>query len=230
MSDAAAIRLCDRLLVVFDVDGTLYDQSRLRRAMAMRLLSHLALTGRTSTLKVLRAYRHAREATAEAEISGFEAAALARAAMAGGMSVERARELVEEWMQRRPLLLLAGCRYQGVAELFAELRRRGTAIGILSDYPAADKMRAMGLDADAIAFAGSPEISFQKPHPAGLRYLMEVKGKAPAETLLIGDRQDRDGEAGRRAGVDVLIRTDRAAGANTFQSFASLIEPLVLSA
>lgn len=230
MSDTAASLLRNRRLVVFDVDGTLYDQSRLRRAMAVRLLSHLALTGRMSTLKALRAYRHTREATADAESPDFEGEALAQAARAGGMSVERAGDLVAEWMQRRPLPLLAGCRYHGVPELFAELRHRGTAIGILSDHPAADKMRAMGLDADIIACAGSPGCAFQKPHPSGLRYLMEVTGTAPADTILIGDRDERDGEAGRRAGVDVLIRTDRPAGEKTFRSFASLLEPLALSA
>lgn len=217
--------LLDRKLVIFDVDGTLYDQARLRRAMAMRLLAHLAATGRLSTLRALRAYRHAREATAETEDPAFEATALASAARAGAFDAGEARDLVDEWMHRRPLDLLAGCRYAGVAELFSELRRRSTTVAVLSDYPAAGKLRAMDLRADRIAHAGSPEVPVQKPHPCGIRHLMEVSGATPAETILIGDRDERDGEAARRAGIDVLIRTDRPAGAGTFRSFAALAQP-----
>lgn len=222
---ALAARLGDRRLVVFDVDGTLYDQSRLRRAMAVRLLSHIALTGRISTLKALRAYRHAREATAEALRPDFENEAIAAAARAGSMSPAQARDLVTEWMQRRPLGLLARCRYAGVAELFAALQARGTMVAILSDYPAAAKIKALGLGADVIAFAGGAGVALQKPDPGGLRHLMETTGASPAETILIGDRDDRDGQAARRAGIDVLIRTDRPDGPDTFRSFASLIGP-----
>ncbi|WP_128255563.1 HAD family hydrolase [Falsirhodobacter deserti] len=216
-----ADRLRDRRLVIFDVDGTLYDQSRLRRAMAMRLLSHIALSGRVSTLKALKAYRHAREATADAESADFESEALAAAARAGRMDPARARELVNDWMQQRPLPLLGRCRYDGVAELFARLRAQGTVIGVLSDYPAEAKLKAMGLEADAIAFAGGPGVPLQKPHPDGLHHLMKVTNALPAETILIGDRDERDGEAARRAGIDVLIRADRPAGPDAFGSFAS---------
>lgn len=220
-----AARLEDRKLVVFDVDGTLYNQSRLRRAMAARLLSHIALTGRVSTLKTLQAYRHARELTADAQRADFEPEALAAAARAGRISETRARELVAEWMQERPLPLLSRCRYGGVAELFARLRARGTLIGILSDYPAAAKLQAMGLKADAIAFAGGPGVPLQKPDPGGLVHLMDITGASPSETILVGDRDERDGEAGRRAGVDVLIRTSHPVGPDMFRSFATLIGP-----
>ena len=46
--------------VIFDVDGTLYDQPPLRRAMAIRLMRCVArepFTG-SRTIRVLRAYRH----------------------------------------------------------------------------------------------------------------------------------------------------------------------------
>lgn len=219
-----AVGLHDRKLVIFDVDGTLYDQSRLRHAMAVRLLSHVALTGNISTLRALKAYRHTREIAADAEQPDFENEAIAAAARAGKMREDQAREIVVEWMHRRPLPLLARCRYAGVAELFADLRKRGTLIGILSDHPAEAKIAAMGLEADVIAFAGADGVPLQKPDPGGLQYLMEKSDASPKETVLIGDRQDRDGEAGRRAGIDVLIRSDKRTGPDTFQSFASFLE------
>ena len=214
-------RLQGKRLVVFDVDGTLYDQSRLRRAMAIRLLSHLAVTGRLSTLRALKAYRRMREATADAERADFEEASIAAAAAAGGRDEAATRRLVADWMLDRPLPLLARCRYPGVADLFAALRARGCRIGVLSDYPAAGKLAAMGLSADLVAVAGEAGVPCQKPDPAGLVRLMTKADIDPAETVLIGDRDDRDGEAGRRAGVDVLIRSDRPSGPNAFRTFVS---------
>ncbi len=214
-----ASRLEGRRLVVFDVDGTLYDQRKVRRSMAALLMRHLLGTGKISTVRTLRAYRRAREATADAEDGDFEATALASAARDGGITEDRARTVVEEWMHRRPLPLISRHRYPGVAELFAELRRRGTVVGVLSDYPAWAKLRAMELEPDLVAAAGDPGIEFQKPHPAGLAHLMGHVGVLPAQTLLIGDRLDRDGAAARRCGVDVLIRSDKRIGADVFRSF-----------
>jgi FMN phosphatase YigB (HAD superfamily) len=49
---------------------------------------------------------------------------------------------------------------------------------------------------------------------------MELAGTAPAETVLIGDRQERDGEAARRAGCACLLRSDKPVpGAITFKRF-----------
>ena len=214
-----------RTLVVFDVDGTLYDQKRLRRAMALRLVTHLALTAQPATLRVLTTYRRIRESAAEQERDDFEQAALEGAAAAGGIDVTRARALVAEWMHVRPLPLLARMRYPGLDVLFNHLRAQGTLIGVLSDHPAAEKLAALGLRADVVAHAGGPGIPRQKPDPSGLRHLMEVTGTSPAGTLMIGDRDDRDGHAARRAGVDVLLRTGRPAGPGTFTAFAALAGP-----
>ena len=211
-----------RALVVFDVDGTLYDQKRLRRAMALRLAVHLALTARPTTLRVLAAYRRMRETMADQERDDFEEVALTNAAAAGGTDVNHARALVVEWMHVRPLPLLARMRYSGVEGLFDHLRQQGTLIGVLSDHPAAEKLAALGLKADVVAHAGGLGVPRQKPDPAGLRYLMEVAGASPAKTLMIGDRDDRDGQAARRADVDFLLRTDRPAGPDTFTAFSEL--------
>lgn len=86
-------------------------------------------------------------------------------------------------------------------------------------------MESLGLEADVVAFAGGTGVPLQKPDPCGLKYLMEMTNTPPDETILIGDRDERDGEAGRRAGVDVLIRTSCPEGPNAFQSFTSFIKP-----
>ncbi|MGH7294889.1 MAG: hypothetical protein ACRELB_08150, partial [Polyangiaceae bacterium] len=49
--------------IVFDVDGTLYAQGGLRRAMLLRLAAHALSSpfGGLAALRALRAYRHAQE-------------------------------------------------------------------------------------------------------------------------------------------------------------------------
>ena len=58
-------------LVVFDLDGTLYAQKRLRMIMAFNLLCNAAKSGSLDTLRVLRVFRKYREVLAESAPCGF---------------------------------------------------------------------------------------------------------------------------------------------------------------
>lgn len=125
-----------------------------------------------------------------------------------GQPAERIEAIVSEWIERRPLAYIASCRYDGLVELFAGLRRQNKSIGIYSDYPADEKLQRMTLSADYILAASDPGVGIQKPDPRGLQLLMQRAGVGPAQTVLIGDRPERDGIAARRAGVMPLIRSD----------------------
>lgn len=194
-------------LVVFDVDGTLYAQRPLRLLMAAQLIVHSLVRRDRRTFSVLQAYRAHRERLGDAETEDFETALLAEVARRHAIDVELVRRTVEEWMETRPLASLSRCRYPAVDRLFTRVRSSGRKVGVLSDYPAADKLHALGLSADVVVSAG--EVGTLKPHPRGLERLMALAGARPHETVLIGDRADRDGEAARRAGAACLLRADR---------------------
>jgi FMN phosphatase YigB (HAD superfamily) len=202
--DWSAVRL-----VVFDVDGTLYDQRAMRLRMLREIAGNVVRTRSLTTLRVLRAYRQLRESVGDEEIDGFEDVLVARAAEANGVDQTTVRSIVAEWMERRPLAHIRACRYTYVAELFSALKLKGKTIGIFSDYPALDKLSAMGLTADHLVAAGDADVRILKPHPRGLEVLMRAAGASPAETVLVGDRIERDGAAARCAGVTALIRSDR---------------------
>lgn len=192
-------------LVVFDVDGTLYDQRRLRLAMAAQLAWHSLCRMNLRTVRVLKHYRRRREHLADAGTYGFEGVLEAELASMFGGGSDALRALVADWMEIRPLPHLLAARRPGVVDLFSRLRAEGKAIGILSDYPAHAKIAALGLDADFVVSATDSEVNVMKPDPAGLQRVMALAGVSPAQTVLIGDRPERDGEAGRRAGVQTLI-------------------------
>jgi HAD superfamily hydrolase (TIGR01509 family) len=200
--DWSAIRL-----VVFDVDGTLYAQRPLRLQMAARLLLYSAVRRDRHTLRVLKTYRTHREELGDAEQAQFEEALVAEVARRHDLPTGAVETIVAEWMERRPLPHLARCRYPSVDTLFERIRRSGRTIGILSDYPAIAKLAALGLEADLIVHAG--EVGYLKPHPMGLQRLIDMAKVSPAETVLIGDRAERDGEAARRAGAHCLLRSER---------------------
>ena len=217
--------------VVFDVDGTLYRQRPLRVRMARDILLHTLLKRDLNVITVLAKYRRIRERLGDEQIIDFEPALIAQTATATANSPDSVRSIVSEWVERRPLRYLAACRYPGLSQLFAGLRRSGKSIGILSDYPAVAKLEALGLSANHVVSAGDESIGLLKPHPRGLESLIAAAGVKPHETVVIGDRVDRDGLVAQRAGAQALIRSSKPIeGWQTFARFDdALFSPLLAS-
>ena len=140
--------------MIFDVDGTLYDQRKLRRAMFKLLLQHAWQTRSLDTLLTLRTFRQVREALGNQPGADFLRLQYAQTASRRGKTPTEVREMAFEWMESRPLALLKACRYPQVAELFAGLRAAGKQIAVFSDYPAGAKLVALGLN--NIAPASTP--------------------------------------------------------------------------
>lgn len=186
-------------LVVFDMDGTLYDQRPLRMRMLGMLAKEIIRSRSLAVPRILAAFRRRREELGEARALDFAE----RQYDLPGHSPEVVCALVAEWMLQRPLPFLALYRTPGVERLFDALMARN-AVALFSDYPVADKLASLGL---STAFSVTPEeVGRLKPDPAGLIRLIEEARTVPSRTLMIGDRADRDGEAARRAGVAALIR------------------------
>jgi HAD superfamily hydrolase (TIGR01549 family) len=92
-------------------------------------------------------------------------------------------------------------------------------IGILSDYPVGAKLSALGLDADHTVCAGDAGIGLLKPNPRGLEAIIAAAGTTPSQTVLIGDRADRDGAAAKRAGAWPLLKSAKTS--KDWQTFAT---------
>lgn len=205
--------------IVFDVDGTLYGQSGLRRAMFLQLLrAHLVRpwTG-INTFRILGAYRHAQEALREpsAVIEGDLAAAQVQlACKRAGASEAEVRALVERWMEQAPLPLLPRFVFPGLADLLRLAKQRGIRLGVLSDYPAAAKLQALGVAEffDLVLTAQDPAVNRFKPDPSGLREALRRLGAQGAEALYVGDRAKVDAVAAQAAGVPCVILNPRRNG------------------
>jgi putative hydrolase of the HAD superfamily len=223
-NDGAAIDWQRVKLVVFDVDGTLYRQRMLRMRVAGDMLLHVIRHCTAEVPSVIRTYRQLRERMGSAEVVGFEARLIGETSRLTGRPRVRVQSIVQEWIDRRPLPHLAVARYPGVLELFAAIKRAGTTIGIFSDYPAHAKLAALGLAADLVKSASDDDMGVLKPNPRGLQLIIRAAGVTAADTIMIGDRPERDGIAARRAGTRCLIRSARACpGWRTFATYRSSI-------
>jgi FMN phosphatase YigB (HAD superfamily) len=197
---------------VFDIDGTLYRQGQLRRAMLVRLLATLASDPVRGwrTVRVLRAYRRAQEWLREAAVSGDVAAAQIRRTCER-TDVDRAFVVrcVSRWMEQEPLAYLPGCAQPGVVEFLHACKARGLRLGALSDYPAEAKLQALGVADlfDVALCAQAPEIDVFKPNPRGLLVALDRLGSTRADSLYIGDRVDVDAATAEAAGVRCVILT-----------------------
>ena len=203
--------------IVFDVDGTLYRQKPLRRAILARLMALCAahpLRG-WQTIRVLHAYRRAQESLRVAPVAGDVAAAqISLACERTNVDRESLVQCVAQWMEQEPLPFLPRYVQPGALEFLRECRARGLRTGALSDYPADAKLQALGLASlfDVVLCAQAPDINVFKPNPRGLLVTLERLGAVADETLYVGDRVDVDAPTAEAAGVRCAILTRRTRG------------------
>jgi FMN phosphatase YigB (HAD superfamily) len=198
--------------VLVDFDGTLYRQAPVRLLMG----AEVVLFG-AGSLRALRVFRQEHERLrglcvdrapeADDGCSPFQRQ-LENAAAAAGLPSQRMRVIVDEWMFRRPGKWLPRfVRWPLVRELQA-LSARGVKLAIVSDYPVARKLRALNIPVafDAIVSSGEAGGPARlKPHPEGYLLAARRLGVPAQRCLVVGDRDDADGEAARRAGMSFLL-------------------------
>lgn len=224
-----SVNWSDTALVVFDMDGTLYDQRPLRAAMAGALIGATLRERSVTTARILRIYRRIGENLPEEMPQDFCNYRLSETAAECGVSEKRVRETIDDWMHDRPLKVLKKHRPAGLQSVFRALSASGRKIAVWSDYPVQKKLASLGLQADLEVWTGDGNVSRPKPHPQGLSFVLETLGFQPQEALLIGDRFDRDWQAAKAWSVPALIRSKkRDRRAPTFWNYTDpIFEPLL---
>jgi HAD superfamily hydrolase (TIGR01549 family) len=121
---------------------------------------------------------------------------------------EPSDELIDEYAHTSNEMMALVRPLPGAAELLAELRRRGLAIGLLTNGPSAHqrmKLDASGLAPAVDAIAVSAEMGFAKPDPEAFRRAAEMIGYDIAEVAMIGDTPHTDIAGAVAAGVALTI-------------------------
>jgi HAD superfamily hydrolase (TIGR01549 family) len=196
--------------VVFDVDGTLYRQSPLRRAMVLQLARAHALhpiRGRR-TMRILSAYRRAQEDLRHSPLDGSAAdAQVALTAQRTGLPREEVAACVAHWMDVAPLTVLPRVGQPSLRLALESLRARELRLGVLSDYPADSKLAALEVLElfDCVVCAQDADVGAFKPDPRGLLVALTRLGVEPDEAVYVGDRIDVDASTAAAAGVRCVI-------------------------
>lgn len=183
-----------------DLDGTLYSQRPVRLLMA----AELALRG-WSSAGMLRRFREEHERVRELGLEGDPfALQIQRTAEALGLPADAVEGQVRRWMIERPGRWLARFRRQALLAEIEAFRVTGGRTALVSDYPARSKLEALGASRlfDTIVASGEPGGPRRlKPHPEGYLLAAARLEVEPSACLVIGDRDDADGEAARAAGM-----------------------------
>ena len=190
------MKLTDYRVWVFDLDGTLYRQMPVRLEMAAKLLTYYFLRPwRLRELFLLKEFRAEREKLLSDEEN------LARLQSKYGLEPKK---IIREWLFDRALESVRRWKREKVLSAIEAHRRAGGVVIVYSDYPVEEKLSAMGLTVDFGYWSGAPSIDCLKPDPRGLNNVITRLNLDRAEILYVGDRDDRDGECARRAGVSYL--------------------------
>jgi HAD superfamily hydrolase (TIGR01509 family) len=185
-----------------DLDGTLYRQDLVRAVMATELM----LFG-WRDIGTLRAFRQEHErlrSDGGADFADPYRQQIHQTALRLGVTDQRVAAIVERWMIVRPGLWLRLFRRRRLLEAIAAYRAAGGKTAIVSDYPARRKLDAIGVSNlfDVVVACGDTNAPpALKPHPAGFLRAAQRLGVSTDECLVIGDREDADREAARRAGM-----------------------------
>jgi len=195
--------------VLFDLDGTLYRQPRMRALMALELATMVVSRPLQApvTWRVLSEFRKAQEALRGHQGDDHAAGQLEVAASRTGLTVQRVEAIVAEWIMERPLKHLPRCRAKGLFPLLDFLRDRQIKVGVFSDYPPELKLEALGLKGrfSVVLCSTDTEIGKFKPHPRGFLVACTRWQLHPSEILVVGDRADADAAGAAAAGMPCAI-------------------------
>lgn len=190
----------DYELIVFDVDGTLYYQNRLRMIMAWRLLTYYLLhPGKYKDLFIIKSFRKFRE-NAQSTDKLYELTAKKT-----NVTKERAEKVIQKWIYDNPLDAVYKSRDRDLLSIINNLRNDGKMIAIWSDYRADDKLKALGMDCDNVYTAEDKKIGLLKPSPKGLDVIAKELNVPKEKILMVGDRPEKDAQAAKAAGTDFVI-------------------------
>lgn len=189
--------------VIFDLDGTLYDNSRLPFYVILRNIFYWR------SLYAERICRH----KMSGRYYGTKGAAydelFRRMSLMTGTSVEH----VSKWywgkyMPSQVKALKAHMHAKPwVKDLLPALKEKGIKIACFSEYSfMKEKLRAIGVDPDIFDFMiDAPTAGGCKPCRKAFMYVAAKLDVHPADILMVGDREDTDGAGAESCGMNFLL-------------------------
>jgi len=189
-------------VVIFDLDGTLYNNSCLHWLLPLTELFCLKLGYLARERKARKQMRGKHYGTEEAF---YEQLFLA----IDHQHPECARRWYHgHYMPLQAKILRLFCRpYDWVNPRLQELQAQGMKVALYSDYGfAKEKIQALSIDSQLFTIiTDAPSLGGLKPSSVSTQKLLDLLQAQPEETLIVGDRDDTDGETARQVGAQYKI-------------------------
>lgn len=190
-------------LIVFDLDGTLYN----KRWLSLRMVLHAPWD--ILKMQAERKVRSSMKGIWLENKSAFYTEYFQRLAAALHLSQQN----VEQWYNQRymPLMVRLIGKYQPLGEwvlpYIDACRAKGIKLVVLSDYGHAhEKLQALGLSPTLFDWVVSaPELGGLKPAPQLLYHVAEQMNVSSYDCLVIGDREDTDGTMADATGAQFQL-------------------------
>ncbi len=187
-------------VAIFDVDGTLYDQKKLRMIMAIRLIVYYLMhISCISELKGIFYYRKLREKSEYKDLDDTKR--IEMAACKAGCAFEDLSNAIDRWMYKNPLDLIKRFKNDKAIEYMKSLAKEGYKIAIYSDYPAEDKLVILGINVDFIFCPGKDAFFELKPSEKMMKYIVDKTDADTGNMIFVGDRDEKDGASARIIGA-----------------------------
>ena len=197
-------------LFIFDLDGTLYDQRKLRfRILLIFIIKLLTFKISFTDLKIISTFRKQRESHKGWSSLTLETDQFDWCSKKLGLPVDIVKNAIDKFMYELPLGFLKSTLYKDVDVFFNILKSKGYKIAIYSDYPVDEKLKALGLVADKAFCSTDQNISCLKPNKTALQTICQYFGCTNEEAICFGDRDDTDGESAIMAGIK-FVKVDIA--------------------
>lgn len=199
MGITAKILKPETKVVVFDLDGTLYS----RKGMAGRMM-----LGALFDWRLMLAERRTRSSMCGIWVGDknrFYTTYFQQIAARVGCSENH----VHWWYTTRymPLMINVIRKHLKLAPwvrpFIEQCKQLGIRMVVLSDYGSThEKLQALGLEEDLFDWViSAPEIGGLKPAPQLLVRVADRLGVSPRQCMVIGDREDTDGEMAKKTGA-----------------------------
>lgn len=190
----------EKKAVIFDVDGTLYNQSHMRIYMFIRLVSFYSL--HLKSIKELIAIYYFRKLREEEKYraSGIEKITEIVAERLH-IKTDIVASAIKKWMFEIPLDVINKCSYSDVISCARKFRDAEKKIIIYSDYPAEEKLSALEIPYDYIFVSGEGYLQELKPSIHAMKHILHSTELSPNEIIYIGDRDEKDGTSAKLVGI-----------------------------
>ena len=192
--------------IIFDLDGTLYDFRNVVR--------HLILNSPLDMFR-MKADRNVRKQMKGCDL-GSEPQFYAEYAKKMSACTKKSGDYILNWFlesyTKKQMVSVLKRHYSLRADaetLLKKLYSLNVRLAVFSDYPAVkERLGALGMSAETMSLLSGMYCAQQfgslKPAPRPFVCIAQELGVEPSRCLVVGDRDDTDGEGARRAGMPFI--------------------------